>query len=95
MEAIKTDYRAARLDRATKKMLEFVELTTLRPYDTTEQQICDLRKEGFGDEDILHIVHIAGYFNHINRLADALGVDWEDFMIQGRGNAKRGKELDD
>ncbi|MCA8959436.1 MAG: hypothetical protein KDC38_02935 [Planctomycetes bacterium] len=34
----------------------------------------------FDDGEILEIVHIVGYFNHINRVADALNVDLERWM---------------
>ena len=36
-----------------------------------------LKKHGFSDVALLEIVHITGYFNYINRLADELGVDPE------------------
>lgn len=88
MQAIKIDFRKANLDPATRKMLEFVEKVTLKAYDLQETGVDELRKVGFTDEDILDITHITGYFNHINRLADALGVDLEDFMLQRRGNPK-------
>ena len=39
-----------------------------------------LRREGLDDGEILEVVHIIGYFNHINRVADALGVDAEPWM---------------
>jgi alkylhydroperoxidase family enzyme len=39
-----------------------------------------LRTHGLSDEDILVLVHVIGYFNHINRVADALGVDLEADM---------------
>lgn len=80
--AIKTDYRTAAIDAATRAMLEYVERVTLKPYELREDDVQDLRAAGFTEEDILDIVHIAGYFNHINRLADALGVDLEDFMAK-------------
>ncbi|RMD95283.1 MAG: peroxidase [Calditrichaeota bacterium] len=82
MEAIKTDFRKAPIDRATLKMLEFVEKVTLHAYRVKEEDVRQLKEIGFKDEDILDMVHITGYFNHINRLADALGVDLEDFMIK-------------
>lgn len=43
-----------------------------------------LREVGLADEAILEAVHVVGYFNHINRVADALGVDPEDFMPKER-----------
>ena len=80
MEAIKSDFRKADVDARTLKMLEFVEKVTLEAHNRTEAEIAELRSVGFSDEDILDIVHITGFFNHINRVADALGVDLEDFM---------------
>jgi len=39
-----------------------------------------LREHGLSDEDILMLVHVIGYFNHINRVADGLGIDLEPDM---------------
>jgi len=80
--AIKRDYRTAGIDAKTRTMLEYVDRVTLVPYNLREDEVEQLRTVGFTDEDILDIVHITGYFNHINRLADALGVDLEDFMAR-------------
>ncbi|MDE0957275.1 MAG: hypothetical protein OSB12_01430 [Planctomycetota bacterium] len=32
------------------------------------------------DSSILELVHVIGFFNHINRVADSLGVDLESWM---------------
>ncbi len=40
-----------------------------------------LRSAGLSEGAILEAVHVIGYFNHINRVADALGVDPEGFMM--------------
>lgn len=63
-------------------MLEYVENVTRNAWDLRKKDVDDLKEIGFSDTDILDIVHITGYFNHINRIADALGVDLEDFMPQ-------------
>ncbi|MFQ5864955.1 MAG: carboxymuconolactone decarboxylase family protein [bacterium] len=86
MKTIKTDFRKAKLDSATRSMLEFVERVTVKAHEIQEDEVAALRQEGFTDEDILDMVHIAGYFNHINRLADALGVELEDFMVASKNN---------
>jgi len=39
-----------------------------------------LRRAGLDDRAILDAVQVAGYFNYINRLVEALGVPPEDFM---------------
>lgn len=64
-------------------MLEFAEKVTLKAYTIDEKQVMALKEAGFEDADVLDIVHITGFFNHINRLADALGVEMEDFWLQG------------
>ena len=61
-------------------MLEYVENVTRNAWELRKKDVDALKEIGFSDTDILDIVHITGYFNHINRIADALGVDLEDFM---------------
>lgn len=58
-------------------MLEFSEKLTLRPKEMSEADLGPLRKEGMTDEEILDLVQIICYFNSVNRLAAALGVDPE------------------
>lgn len=42
--------------------------------------IDQLKAVGFDDAAILELVHVIGFFQHINRVADALGVDLESWM---------------
>ena len=42
-----------------------------------------LRQHGFDDRSIHDTVQIIGYFNYINRVADALGVEPEFFIQWG------------
>ena len=77
MKAVKSDFRQAPIDGATRAMLEFAEKATLHPSEMTALDVQHLRGCGFGDSDILDIVHIMAYFNYINRVADSLGVDPE------------------
>ena len=46
----------------------------------TEDDARRLRDHGFGDEAISIAAQVVSYFNYINRIADGLGVDPEDFM---------------
>lgn len=39
-----------------------------------------LRAHGFDDTAIHDATQVIGYFNYINRIADALGVEPEDFI---------------
>lgn len=61
--------------------MAFAEKVTRTPNQMSQQDIRDLRRAGFADQDIHDIVQIAAYFNYINRVADALGVPPEDFMV--------------
>jgi alkylhydroperoxidase family enzyme len=53
---------------------------TESPQAAHRDHLAPLRTHGLTDEDILVLVHVIGYFNHINRIADALGVDLEPEM---------------
>lgn len=44
------------------------------------QDLETLRKNKLTDPDILDIVEVIAYFNYINRVADALGIDPEAEM---------------
>jgi alkylhydroperoxidase family enzyme len=45
------------------------------------QDLATLRKHGLSDRDILDAVEVIAYFNYINRVADALGIDPEPEML--------------
>ena len=58
-------------------MLEYVVQLTKDATRITRQHHERLRAAGFDDRGILQITLIASWFNYINRVADALGVDRE------------------
>jgi alkylhydroperoxidase family enzyme len=45
--------------------------------------VAALRGAGASDRAIHDLVQVVSYFNYINRVADALGTDLEDFMTAG------------
>jgi hypothetical protein len=51
-----------------------------------------LRLHGLSDADILDAVEVISYFNYINRVADALGVDPEPEMQQPYEKWQAGSE---
>jgi uncharacterized peroxidase-related enzyme len=55
-------------------MLDFAVKLTEQPARMTEADTLALRVAGFSDQAVLQITMIAGFFNYINRVADALGV---------------------
>ena len=80
MEAIKTDYRSAKLDGATVAVLDFAVKLTQAPGEMQSADVDALRQHGFEDQAIHDIVQIVAYFNYINRVADGLGIDLEPDM---------------
>ncbi len=55
---------------------------TRTPAAVRRQEVKSLRKFGLTDRDILDAVEVISYFNYINRVADALGIDPEPEMRQ-------------
>jgi len=53
-----------------------------------------LRAHAFDDEAITIATQVVGYFNYINRVADALGVDDEDWFDVSREEwlARKGRD---
>lgn len=64
-------------------------LVTRRPSSASPRHLAALRKQGLTNRDILDAVQVIGYFNYINRVADALGVDPEPEMIPALKRRKR------
>lgn len=60
-------------------MCEYVEKLTLRPWEMVEADVLALRAAGFSDSAILDINQVTGYYAYVNRLADGLGVELEEF----------------
>lgn len=80
MEAVKADWRSAPLTPRERALCTFAEKVTVRPAAMTPADLDALRAVGLDDAACLDLVQVAAYFNYINRVADALGVDLEAFM---------------
>jgi alkylhydroperoxidase family enzyme len=52
----------------------------MTPAACCREDVDALREAGANDEEIHATVQVAAYFNYINRVADALGVDLEPEM---------------
>jgi len=76
---LKTDFRQAQLSPADRAMCEYVKKLTLRPWEMVEADVVALREAGFSDSAILDINQVTGYYAYVNRLADGLGVELEEF----------------
>ncbi len=60
-------------------MLDYAIKLTLEPWNMDKREVENLRGYNFDDAAILDINQITGYYNFVNRLADGLGVELEDY----------------
>lgn len=81
-DQLKIDYTRAELTPRERAMLDFAHKLTVTPSAMRETDVQSLRAEGFDDLGILHITLMAAWFNYINRVADALGVNLEPGMVE-------------
>ncbi|RMD97954.1 MAG: peroxidase [Deltaproteobacteria bacterium] len=102
MRAIVADWRSAPLPEADRELCRFAEKLTRTPAGMTRSDVTALRRAGFDDRAIHDAAQVAAYFNYINRVADALGLEPEPFLerweAQGNGfspqapTARKGSE---
>ena len=78
------DHRTANLDAPDRALCDYAVKLTLDPGATGAADVEGLRRHMFTDEAIVIATQVVGYFNYINRIADALGVDDEEWMTPSR-----------
>jgi uncharacterized peroxidase-related enzyme len=71
-EMMVMNYRAARLPKRQRAMLDFAVKLTQAPWEVEEEDRERLRRAGFTDRDIWDIASIAAFYNMTNRLASAI-----------------------
>jgi uncharacterized peroxidase-related enzyme len=70
-EQMVMNYRAARLNKRQRAMLDFAVKLTAQPGNVEEADRERLRRAGFSDRDIWDISAVTGFFNMSNRVASA------------------------
>ena len=70
-ELMAMNYRAARLSKRQRAMLDFAVKLTSEPWTIEDADREKLRRAGFSDRDIWDISAITGFFNMSNRVASA------------------------
>jgi uncharacterized peroxidase-related enzyme len=70
-EMMVMNYRAARLSKRQRAMLDFAVKLTIKPWAVEEEDRERLRRAGFTDRDIWDIASVAAFYNMTNRLASA------------------------
>ena len=66
------------IDASQKAILHFADKMTRHAHKITETDIELLRKKGLGDNEILEVTCIIGWYNMFNRLVMALGLPVEE-----------------
>ena len=52
----------------------------MKPGEITQLDYKELQKNNFDDKAMSEIVQVISYFNYINRVADGLGLEPEEFI---------------
>lgn len=86
---MKHNYVRANLSPRQKALCKFAELVTRSAAAVRPKDLETLRKHKLDDRDILDAVEVISYFNYINRVADALGVDAEPDMQSALARERR------
>ena len=79
VKQLKSDYKLAEITPEQMAMLDYSVKLTERPGDMILEDVERLKDAGFNDRAILDINQIVAYFAYVNRVADGLGVELEDF----------------
>jgi uncharacterized peroxidase-related enzyme len=77
VETLLSDDPRPALSAKEAALLDYAKKLTLDLQACCREDIEQLRAAGATDEEIHATVQVAAYFNYINRVADALGVDPE------------------
>ena len=70
-EKMVMNYRAAKLTKKQRAMLDFAVKITNSSWAIEDEDRDALRRAGFTDRDIFDIAAVAGFFNMSNRVASA------------------------
>ena len=73
-------WQSANLSEREQALCTFAEKLTHKPASMTPADLDVLREHGLDDRDLPDATQVIGYFNYLNRVADALGTDLEPEM---------------
>ena len=80
MHAVARDWRTAPLSPVDRALCEFAAKLTHTSAKMLPADLNALRSAGLDDRAIHDAAQVIAYFNYINRVADSLGVEPEDFI---------------
>ncbi len=79
LRRIDSDWESAGLDPRRIAMLRYAVKLTAAPATITSKDVADLHDVGLSDRDILDLCEVTAYYAYVNRIADGLGVELEDW----------------
>ena len=71
------DYQQAGLDPRVRALCDLAVKMTREPASVGAKDIEGLRRLGWSDAGIHDAIQVVSYFNYINRVADAVGIEDE------------------
>jgi uncharacterized peroxidase-related enzyme len=80
VHAVVRDWKSAPLADVDKALCQYAAKLTKSPANMSPSDLEELRKHGLDDRAIHDATQVISYFNYINRIADALGVEAENFI---------------
>jgi uncharacterized peroxidase-related enzyme len=85
VERVAADWRTAGLGPVETVLCTWAAALTRDPGAMRAEDMAPLRQAGLDDRAILDAANVVSYFNYINRMADGLGVDEEEWLTGTRG----------
>ena len=80
VHALVKDWRTAPLSEVDRSLCEYACRLTHQPAEMSPADLDILREHGLDDRAIHDATQVTAYFNYITRVAEALGVEPEDFI---------------
>lgn len=80
LQLIENDWTTAGIDARRTAMLSYAIKLTGEPGNVGREDITALRNAGLSDRDILDLCEVTAYYAYVNRIADGLGVELEDWV---------------
>lgn len=77
---IENGWDMAGLEPRRHAILQYAVKLTVSPGQVTNQDIAELRIAGLSDRDILDVCEVTAYYAYVNRIADGLGVEVEEWL---------------
>ncbi len=82
VRSVLLDWRTAPLTDAERALCAFAVKLTATPSAMSQTDIAALHAVGWQDRDVHDATQVISYFNYINRVADALGVEVDPWVLE-------------